>query len=102
MGKTSGTCHHHLVPHHHISVRHSGECIQPVLWFGEDAVKVDDTHYIAEMAMPDKGWRAWFAEVHFTQGVGIVPYIFSTQVDILPDEFPFPPCEGANCKGTLL
>lgn len=79
-----------------------GECIQPVLWAGEEAIQVDDTHYIAEMPMPDQGWRAWFAEVHFKQGVGIAPYIFSTQVDILPDTFPFPDCHGAGCKGTLL
>jgi PhoPQ-activated pathogenicity-related protein len=63
---------------------------------------VDDAHYIAEMAMPDRGWRAWFVEVHFKQNIGFAPYIFSTQVDILPDKFPFPPCEGAGCKGSLL
>lgn len=54
-----------------------------MLWFGKDAIKVDDTHYIAEMEMPGKGWRAWFAEVHFKQSIGFAPYIFSTQVSPL-------------------
>eukprot|EP00045_Choanoeca_perplexa_P003730 m.33128 g.33128 ORF g.33128 m.33128 type:complete len:491 (+) comp12198_c0_seq1:30-1502(+) len=79
-----------------------GGCIQPVLWFGEPAIQEDDTHYSGEMAFPDAGWRAWFLEVEFDAPVGIFPYIWSTQVDIIPETFPFPDCHGEGCRGILV
>jgi len=79
-----------------------GGCVQPVLWQGKDATQIDDTHFSGEMAFPDAGFRAWFLEVEFDAPVGVFPYIFSTQVDIVPDYYPFPDCHGEACRGTLL
>lgn len=73
-----------------------------MLWHGADPQKIDETHYVASMAAPEAGWRAWFLEVTFDAPVGKIPYVFTTQVDILPTGFPFPDCHGAGCKGELL
>lgn len=50
---------------------------------------------------PDKGWRAYNMEVEFP-GPGIFKFKYNTQVQIVPETFPFPPCKGSACKGKLL
>ena len=34
--------------------------------------------------------------------VGQHEYQFTTQVNIIPDYYPFPDCSGVECRGTLL
>lgn len=80
----------------------SGQCIQPVLWSKEDAVKIDATHYKVEFDNPPAGWRAFLLDVQFAARVGQVRHVFTTQVNIIPDVYPFPPCHGEGCRGELL
>ena len=35
-------------------------------------------------------------------GVNDRNIVFTTEVFIIPEELPFPPCEGAECQGTLV
>lgn len=44
-------------------IKVSGNCIQPVLWSKEDAVKIDATHYKVEFDVPPAGWRAFLLDV---------------------------------------
>lgn len=80
----------------------SGYCFQPVLWFKDKVPTiVNDTTYTVTMDAPEMGWRAFFITVEFP-GTGISNYRFSTQVVITPNTFPYAPCEGNGCYGTLL
>lgn len=79
----------------------SGACVHPVLWHEADPVKVDDLTYTYTMDVVPDRWRAFLIEVEF-RGDGVFPYVFTTQVNIIPDTFPFPNCSGDGCTGTLL
>ena len=43
--------------------------------------------YVARVEKPPQGWTAFFVELVFDSGEKI-PYKFSTQVSIVPDELP--------------
>ncbi len=36
------------------------------------------------------------------QGPGGVEFTFTTDINIIPDDLPFAPCEGVGCYGTLV
>ncbi len=76
--------------------------MQPVLWGGVDPIRIDDTHYVASFAPPPTGWLAFFFEVSFESPDSQLPFVFTSQVNIIPDVYPFPPCYGDSCKGKLL
>lgn len=40
--------------------------------------------------------------VVFFSWTGIHNFVFTSQVNIIPDYYPFPPCVAEQCKGTLL
>ncbi|MBM3724192.1 MAG: PhoPQ-activated pathogenicity [Acidobacteria bacterium] len=44
--------------------------------------------YTAKLAAPEKGWTAYFIELTFPSG-GKLPFIFTTDVKVLPDVYPF-------------
>lgn len=73
-----------------------------MLWLGEEARQINDTHYTAEMPPPARGWRAFFIEVLFDAPAGVIPNVFTTQVNVVPNNYPFPACYGDGCKGKLL
>eukprot|EP01147_Barroeca_monosierra_P005306 gene5306-7078_t len=96
-------------------IKVSGNCIQPVLWSKEDAVKIDATHYKVEFDVPPAGWRAFLLDVssnltapallqpvQFKARAGKIPHVFTSQVNIIPNVYPFPPCHGEGCRGQLL
>eukprot|EP00055_Hartaetosiga_balthica_P018470 m.134444 g.134444 ORF g.134444 m.134444 type:complete len:504 (+) comp9605_c0_seq1:141-1652(+) len=83
-------------------IKVEGECIQPVLWKGFEATKIDATHYSVSMENPPAGWRGFVMEVKFKADAGRIAYVFTTQVNIIPNVYPFPPCHGEGCRGTLL
>ena len=66
-----------------------------------NATQVGPLAWSATMPPPRIGWRAFSVEVEFP-GAGAFRYKLNTQARIVPDTFPFPPCEGAGCKGALL
>lgn len=72
--------------------------------------------YVGTVKVPEVGWRAFFLQVRPLH-VWYVPYCwcqvtvkgprdtvyeFTTQVNIVPDTFPFPECHGAGCRGKLV
>jgi len=46
------------------------------------------TAYHARIPAPEKGWTAYFVELHFDSGTP-VPYRFSTEVRVVPDTLPY-------------
>jgi len=91
-----------------IPVKIFGEaCINPVLWFGESIAPTSTANgtytYVATQPLPDKGWRGFFLEL-FYEGPANSAYRLTTQVAIIPNTYPFPPCDQipAGCKGVLV
>eukprot|EP00998_Keelungia_sp_KM082_P012567 NODE_892_length_1573_cov_85.687414_g881_i0.p1 GENE.NODE_892_length_1573_cov_85.687414_g881_i0~~NODE_892_length_1573_cov_85.687414_g881_i0.p1 ORF type:complete len:494 (-),score=112.77 NODE_892_length_1573_cov_85.687414_g881_i0:31-1512(-) len=79
----------------------SGICFQPIFWHTEEIAKSDSHTYIGKRPAPDKAWTAFFVEMYY-KGVTDVEYRFTTQMMILPNTFPFPPCSGEGCRGQLI
>jgi len=44
--------------------------------------------YDARVSAPEKGWTAYFVELHFDSGTP-VPYRFSTEIRVVPDTLPY-------------
>jgi hypothetical protein len=36
------------------------------------------------------------------RGEGVFPYVVTSQINIVPTDYPFPPCQGEGCYGTLI
>ncbi len=53
-------------------------------------VDAKDGIYEVQVPKPAQGWTAFFLEVTFP-GEGAMPLIFSTEVAVIPDEYPFGP-----------
>jgi len=56
--------------------------------------------YVAKVAEPQKGWRAFFVELEFESGFG-VPYKFTTGTKVVPDRLPFENKRGADAGRQL-
>jgi PhoPQ-activated pathogenicity-related protein len=57
-------------------------------WKSTPLTSADAGRYEAKVAAPEKGWTAYFVELHFDSG-GPLPYRFSTEVRVVPDTLPF-------------
>ncbi|KAH9499584.1 hypothetical protein Btru_074198 [Bulinus truncatus] len=75
--------------------------IHPVIWFSRSPTKISDTQYVAVLEKPAMGWAAFFIELKFPGQKGST-MDFTTEVNIVPDTFPFPDCSGTSCLGTLV
>jgi len=63
--------------------------------------------WVAAPEAPATGWRGFFVALFFpgpTPPIGgdSSQYHWTTQTSIIPNTFPYPPCEGAGCYGHLL
>lgn len=84
-------------------------CINPVLWVGEDIAPVSSTRdenglfqFVASQPLPPSGWRAFFIDLYYP-GPANSTYRFTSQISIIPNTFPFPPCgSGESCMGQLV
>lgn len=94
----------------HCTTRVVGEgigCLQPT-FFLPHIIKpkymssTGARHYIAEVEPPMDGYTAFFIEVRFKGPKANMPFISTTEAVIVPDIFPFPDCQGENCKGDLV
>uniref|UniRef100_A0A7S1WV76 Uncharacterized protein n=1 Tax=Alexandrium catenella TaxID=2925 RepID=A0A7S1WV76_ALECA len=52
----------------------------------------------AAINAPPEGWRAGFIEMVYRGPRRQEPYIMTTQVSVMPKEYPFPECLGDDCK----
>ena len=53
--------------------------------------------YLAKVPKPPKGWTAFFVELTFPGPAGL-PLVFTTEVVVTPDVYPFPAPPGANSR----
>lgn len=60
-----------------------------------------DGKYEITVTEPDQGWKAFFVELTFPGISEEVPLKLTTGVVVTPDEYPFPPYESQNPKGTI-
>ncbi|XP_077869318.1 autocrine proliferation repressor protein A-like [Saccoglossus kowalevskii] len=80
----------------------TGEPIpHPVIWLSFPVKKLNNGEYRCEFPKPESGWIAFFIQATFPGPRDTVLEI-TTEVNIVPDVFPFPPCEGETCYGTLV
>lgn len=75
--------------------------LNPVLWHSRAANRLSPTHYEAELLRPPEGWAAFFIQVKMN-GVRGSFLEFTSEVNIVPDVFPFADCFGGACFGTLV
>ena len=57
--------------------------------------------YVAEYDNPIVGWRNFFIEATF-EGPEDSVFEFTSENQIIPDIFPFPPCNDDGCIGELV
>jgi PhoPQ-activated pathogenicity-related protein len=81
---------------------------QPVIWesFPLDETSPGSNTWIAVVPTPAVGWTGVFIDVKFdgpeSVQLGKVHLDFTTTTSIVPNTFPFPPCSGSDCYGTLV
>lgn len=66
-----------------------------------EVTEVGDNVFQAVTEKPDSGWVCFFIEMEFEAAVGET-IRFTSEVNIIPDVFPWDPCEGAGCYGTIV
>ncbi len=57
-------------------------------WRSTPLAAQDPGRYVAKVPAPDKGWSAYFVELHFDSGTPL-PWRFSTEVRVVPDTLPY-------------
>lgn len=58
------------------------------VWSSEELPDLGGGIYLASVEPPEKGWTAYFVELTYASGIS-VPYKFTTQVVVTPEERPF-------------
>jgi len=77
------------------------DCIQPIVWYWTELTDTGNGVYVAEQEPPKQGWVGFFVELDYVYSE--LPFStetslkFTTEVNIVPDTLPFPPC-GKNCQ----
>ncbi len=85
-------------------------CLYPqLLWIGEKVGYTSNTSnswtYVIAQPPPTVGWRAFLAELYYHGPPGIggnSTFQLTTQVSVIPNTFPFPPCVGDGCISVLV
>jgi hypothetical protein len=79
----------------------SVECLEPVFWFPRTVAPQADGSYFAERKKPVLGWSGFLLQMEFdveTDRNLTFSFRVSTEVNVVPDEFPFPPCPAKYCN----
>lgn len=78
-------------------------CLRPIIWVGEDVAPASPGVYHLTQPLPPTGWRGFLAELYYPGPAGTnTTYQLTTQVSVIPNTFPFPPCSGQGCMGGLV
>lgn len=82
-------------------------CLRPLVWLGENVGATSNSTnswtYVLEQPMPASGWRGFLAELYYPGPAGTnTTFQLTTQVSIIPNTYPFPPCSGAACQSVLV
>ncbi|KAJ8283172.1 hypothetical protein COCON_G00020220 [Conger conger] len=78
-----------------------GVLFRPVPWWSSPVSSPSPGVYMKKFLEPKVGWRAFFIEASFHGPLGTVQ-TFTTEVQIIPDTFPFPECKAQACHGTIV
>ena len=78
----------------------------PVVWLSDSKIintvvsKTTITYSVA-FPIPLSGWQGFFFQLSFPGLDGTVLQV-STEVNIIPETYPFPDCYRESCQGTLV
>jgi len=75
--------------------------IHPVLWSRMNVTNSGPLSYEIDVAKPEIGYTGVFIDCLYTRLVEGVRLHLTTEVQITPDDLPFPPCYGEACYGVL-
>lgn len=80
--------------------------IHPVIWFDTKSVitrteTTDSIVYEATFLRRQFGWFAFFIQLSFP-GLEDTALEVATEVNIIPETYPYADCYGASCLGTLV
>ena len=77
---------------------------QLILWKKKEANHQGYLTYRGEIDVPTVGWSGCFLEATYELHMNGKLHILqlSTQVNIVPNTFPYPDCHGVGCKGKLV
>jgi len=75
-------------------------CFNPVLWWSTELEDQGGGTYVATVDKPPFGWTGFLIELYYEESQNPVDpeatLKFTTEVNIVPDIYPFPPC-GDHC-----
>lgn len=79
-------------------------CLRPILWVGETIAPVSANTYKLTQPLPPVGYyRAFLAELYYKGPEGSnTTFQLTTQASIIPNTYPYLPCQGAACMGPLV
>lgn len=85
-------------------------CLKPIFWVGEDVAPISSGPngqgpwvYVLQQELPPQGWRGFLGEVYYPGPPGTnTTYQLTTQMSVIPNTYPFPPCYGDACIGELV
>ena len=77
---------------------------QLILWRKKETTVVGKHSYMGEVNQPEVGWTGCFIEATYSFKINgeIRVFQITSQVNIIPNTFPYPDCRGAGCKGKLV
>jgi len=75
------------------------QCLNPVIWYYTELPETSPGSgvYIATMKRPPFGWTGFLVELTYAYGFFDRYLRLTTEVNIVPDVMPFPPC-GQHCQ----
>jgi len=80
--------------------------IQDCFWTGKKLEESSPNTWIAHMDPPSDGWIEFMVHMKFPGPLCFsgeqYDFEFSTQISVVPNTFPFPPCTGDACYGHLM
>ncbi len=78
----------------------SVNCLEPVFWFARTLKPQSDGSYFAQRGKPVLGWSGFLIQLDYdieTDRNLTFSFRISSEVNIVPDEFPFSPCPAKIC-----
>ncbi|ESO95659.1 hypothetical protein LOTGIDRAFT_231895 [Lottia gigantea] len=75
---------------------------QPIIWLKAPVTNPMVGLYEVYFDNPPTGWLGFFIQLSFNGLDADSDFMFTTQTQIIPNYFPFPDCQGADCLGTLV
>ena len=77
---------------------------QFIFWQKKETTAVGKQLYRGEVNEPEVGWTGSFIEATYSFKINgdVKVFQITSQVNIVPNTFPYPDCHGVGCKGKLV